>query len=82
MVEEVLGGLGPDYQLIAVVAEMFKDRWVLRIRAPQKIFNVEVQRELGDEVLDSSTLQDIDQLKNLLLSGVGREELIRKHEQV
>jgi hypothetical protein len=76
----ILKVLGPDYKLLAVLWESSRERWVLRIEtAESKIVSVAVPMELADDVLDSGALQDIDRLKNLVLFGVGRQELIFKH---
>lgn len=77
LVEEVLGGLGPGYRLLAVTAETFQGRWVFRVETPQAIVNVRVLSEFADDLLGLRTLDDIEQLKNLLLRGLGRDELIR-----
>ena len=78
VVEEILGGLGEDYRLAAVTAQMFEGRWILRIQTPAKIVNVAVPRELADDVLDSGAIEEIDKLKAQVLSAVGRNELIAR----
>ena len=75
-VEAILAGLGADYQLRAVIAEMTKGRWVVRIQTPQQIVNVAVPRELADDVIDSNTVQDQERLRVLLVSSfelIGRK---------
>jgi len=78
LVETILQGLGPAYRLAAIKAEMFNGRWVCRIETPEKIANVAVPRELADDVLDSGVMEEIDRLKNCLLAGLGRNELIAR----
>ena len=75
-VEEILGGFGKGYQLEAVIAEMFKERWVVRIQTPRKTVNVAVDRELGDDIVDSNTIQDQERLEELLRSSLKRSEQI------
>ena len=77
-VQEILDGLGAGYQLKAVIAEMMKERWVARIQAPQKIVNVAIERELGDDIVDSNTIQDQDRLMELLRSSLERSERMGK----
>ncbi len=77
-VEAILGDLGVGYQLKAVIAEMTKGRWVARIQTPEKIVNVAIARELADDIVDSNTVQDQEKLRVLLLSSLGRQELIGK----
>ncbi len=78
LVEKILEGLGPGHRLVAVVAEMVKDRWVLRIQTPEKVANVSVPRELADDVLDSSVSDEVEKLRVCVLSGLGRKESIVK----
>lgn len=78
LVESILQGLGAPYRLAAIKAEMFNGRWVCRIETPERIANVAVPRELADDVLDSGATEEIDMLKNCLLAGLGRNELIAR----
>ncbi len=76
---EILSKLGPQYRLVAVVWESSK-RWLLRIETEDnKVVSVGVPLELADDVLDSGAHQDIDRLRNLILFGIGRPQLIFKH---
>lgn len=77
-VEEILGDMGAAYQLKAVIAEMMKARWVLRIQTPQKVVNVAVDRELADDIVDSNTIQDQDRLRELVVSSLQRTGQIGK----
>jgi len=77
-VQYILSGLGDGYHLKAVFWEGQKLRWILRIETPHKLVAVAVPFELADDVLDSAAIQDIERLKNLVLLGVGRQELIGK----
>jgi hypothetical protein len=72
----VLDGLGPDYRLVAVLWENSQARWVLRIKAADSIANVPIPGGLADDVVEAGSEQDLDRLKNLVLFGVGRQELI------
>jgi len=74
LVESILQGLGPDYRVHAVKAE--NGRWLVRIVAPDGVFPVAISRELADDALDSGALEEIERLKNRLLNGLGRGELI------
>ncbi len=75
-IQSILGGLGSDYRLVAVKAEMFNGRWVARITAPDKVANVAVPRELADDVLDSGVMEELEKLRVCLLTGLGRTEFI------
>jgi len=71
VVQEILESLDPGYRLFAVVAEMANCRWVVRIQTSDRTVGIAISRELGDDIVDSDTVQDRQQLKNLLLSGLG-----------
>ena len=73
---QILVGLGPGYILQAAIYEATKMRWVARIQAPQGLLNVAIPLELADDIVDSNTVQDQEKLKTLLLSSLGRDELI------
>jgi hypothetical protein len=75
-VTAILQALGSKYRLVAVLWEQSKARWVLRIEAADKIANVPIAAELADDVVETGSEQDLDRLKNLVLFGVGRQELI------
>jgi hypothetical protein len=66
----------PGCKLESVLWEGSKDRWVLRIATPEKTVNLPVPAELADDVVDANSAQDLERLKNLVLFGVGRQDLI------
>lgn len=78
-IQELLEGLGPEYKVDAVKAEMFNDRWLIRILTPSRVFNVAIPRDLADDVLDSGAIEEVERMKNCLLTGVNRSELIARH---
>ena len=59
-----------------MIAEMMKERWVVRIQTPHKIVNVAIERELADDIVDSNTVQDQERLRSLLVSSLERSEFI------
>lgn len=73
--ENLLEALGSDYKLRAVVRNGGQ-AWVLRIETPIGVREVDVPLELANTVIDAGTALDRDRLKNLILFGVGRKELI------
>ncbi len=75
-VKSVLSGLGDDYHLSAVIWEGFRSRWLIRIRSPRGLSEVPIPAELGDGVAESGTMDDLERLKNLILFGAGRTDLI------
>jgi hypothetical protein len=79
MVQRVLEGLGSGYRVKAVRAEIFKERWVIRIVTPGEVFNVAVPRDIADDAVDSGTADEIERLKNCVLNGINRSGLIARH---
>lgn len=77
-VKSVLSGLGNDYHLSAVFWEGFRRRWLIRIRSPRGFSEIPIPAELGDGVAESGTMDDLERLKNLILFGAGRPDLIFK----
>jgi len=77
-VKSVLSGLGNDYRLSAVFWEGFRRRWLIRIRSPRGFSEIPIPAELGDGVAEAGTMDDLKRLKNLILFGAGRPDLIFK----
>src|SRR5271157_5710193 len=63
-VQAILAGLGGEYELLAVIWEGFRSRWLIRIRAPRGISEVPIPAELGDGAAESGGIEDLDRLKN------------------
>ena len=79
LVQRVVGTLGKGpYRVKAVVAEMFKGRWVVSLRGDDTQVNVAIPRELADDVLDSYTTDDITELKRRLIAGLELAEPVGK----
>jgi len=76
-IERILPSLGQGYRVAAVVAEMFKGRWLIRVRTSERTVNVAVPRELGDDVLDSGVREEVERLKNCVAYGLGLETTTR-----
>jgi hypothetical protein len=78
-IQEILEPLGSGYALSAVIRQGTEDRWIARIAVAEKLVAVVLPLDLVDDVIDSGAVQDMNRLKNLVLFGVGRQELILKH---
>jgi hypothetical protein len=74
-VAEILEKQGHGYQLLAVIADMFKERWILTIETPQGRTNVAISRELGDDVMDWGFREKKEELKERVLYGLGHDKL-------
>jgi hypothetical protein len=75
-VTEILEGLGPDHELKLVKSDFLRERWIVRINTPRKPFDVAIPLPLADAVIDSHTIQDLEELRVHLLSNLRRDELI------
>jgi len=78
-VQSILSELGSEHHLISVTWNGNTLSWTLGIAAPQGSQNVVVSRELVDDALDSRTRSELQRLRNMILFGLGRQELILKH---
>jgi hypothetical protein len=79
IIQRIAGTLGKgEYRVKAVVAEMFKSRWVVSLRGHGTQVNVAIPRELADDVLDSYTTDDITELKKKLVAGLQLAEPVGK----
>ena len=79
-VNQILEGLGSEYRLRAVLWEGFRLRWLVRIESPQLVIEVPIPADLADGVVESGSLDDMERLKNLVLFGAGRQDLIFKRK--
>ena len=70
--------LGSGYKLEDVAWQGARLRWLLRINAPNlgRTVGVPVPFELADDVVDSGVLSAVGKLGDLIVAGVGREEMI------
>jgi len=80
-IQTILRSLGPEYRLTAVVRQGTELRWVARIQAAGKAVAVALPLEIVDDVIDGGSEQDLNRLKNLVLFGVGRRDLIFERRQ-
>ena len=78
-VEEILATLGLDYKLIRVNWNSDTLTWRLEIETPKGEQNVVLSWELVDDSLDFRTKSELQRLRNMVLFGLGRQELIVKH---
>jgi hypothetical protein len=79
VVQRMVGTLGKgQYRVKAVIAEMFKGRWVVSLRGDDTQVNVAIPRELADDVVDSFTTDDIAELKKKLLASLQVAEAVAK----
>ena len=74
-VAELLDGLGEGYNLLSVIWESDRLRWMLRIKTPTQVVGVPVSFELAEDVIVSGVLAEMERLRLVLWEGVGRNDL-------
>ena len=80
-VEKVLVELGNGHRLKSVTWNSNTLSWRLEIETPQGQQNVVLSWELVDDALDARTRSELQRLRNMVLFGLGRRDLIfEKHE--
>jgi len=80
-VEGILAGLEQGYRLASVTWNSSTHSWTLEVDTPQGPHNVALSGELVDDVLDSRTRSQAQRLRNMVLFGLGRRDLIfEKHQ--
>ncbi len=80
-VEEVLSALEPGYRLVSVTWNSDTSSWRLEIETPQEKQNVVLSWELVADAMDSLTRSELQRLRNMILFGLGRRDLIFKKNQ-
>jgi len=76
-VAEILAELDAGYKLARVAWNT--SNWRLEFETPGGQQNVALSWELVDDALDSRTRSELQRLRNMVLFGLGRQELIVKH---
>jgi hypothetical protein len=80
-VEELLAGVEKGYGLSSVTWNGSTHSWTLEIATPQGQHNVALSGDLVNDVLDSKTRTQVQRLRNMVLFGLGRRDLIfEKHQ--
>jgi len=78
-VKKILGELGAGYRLTSVTWNSNTLSRRLEIETPQGPQNLVLSWELVDDALDSRTRSELQRLRNMVLFGLGRQELIVRH---
>jgi len=77
-VEKILTELDTGYQLISVTWNSSTLSWRLEVETPQGRQNVALASDLVNDALDARTRSELRRLRNMVLFGLGRQELIFK----
>lgn len=80
-VEKILREYDHKYQLIALIYEATKLRWVAQVQTDEHLINIAIPIELADDVVDSNTVQDQKRLKTLLRSSLEQGNLASDRER-
>jgi hypothetical protein len=81
LVQEVTQELGQPYQVNSVTWNGNTLSWTLEVGTPQGPHNVVLPWTFVDDVLDSRTATEIRRLRNMVLFGLGRRDLIFEGRQ-
>jgi hypothetical protein len=73
-IDKILLEVSPGYRVSKVIAEMFRERWLILIRTSGRDVGVSVPRELGDDFLDSGAREAAEELKARVTAGLGLGE--------
>jgi hypothetical protein len=73
-IDKILLEVSPGYRVSKVIAEMFRERWLILIRTSGRDVGVSVPRELGDAFLDSGAREAAEELKARVKAGLGLGE--------
>jgi len=76
LAQEVMQELGQPYQVNSVTWSGNTLSWKLEIGTPQGSHNVVLPWTFVDDVLDSRTATELRRLRNMVLFGLGRRDLI------
>ncbi len=78
LVQKILDELGKDYRLENVNWNADSLSWTFQVSTPHGSNNVVLSWELSDDVLDSRTRTALQRLRNMVLFGLGRKDLIAR----
>ncbi|MGA7218773.1 MAG: hypothetical protein WBX38_10685 [Candidatus Sulfotelmatobacter sp.] len=81
LAQEVMQELGQPYQIISVTWNGSTLSWRLEVGTPHGPRNVVLAWAFVDDVLDSRTATEIQRLRNMVLFGLGRRDLIFKERK-
>lgn len=76
-VEGILADVGQEYRLVSVIWNSDTLTWRLEVETPRGRVNVVLSWELADDALDFRTASELQRLRNMVLFGLGRQELIK-----
>lgn len=78
-VQVVLRSLGEGYRLNAVLAELNKEGWTIRIETPERFVDLLIEPAEAGDFIDSLDSGTQAKLRARVLSALGRSELMLKH---
>ncbi len=77
-VEEVLKSLGEDYRLIAVLAELNREGWTIRLQSPARVIEFVIEPADADDFINSLDNRQHEKLRSRVLSALGKDELVAR----
>jgi hypothetical protein len=75
LVGDIAAEVRQKCKVTAVLAEMFKSRWIVKLQVPGESFAVAIPRELAEDVLDSGVTSEIRKLRTIVHDAVKGAEV-------
>ena len=69
-VEKILAEMHPECRITRVVADIARERWVVVLQTPKRQVGIAVAREVGDDLIDFSTVDALEELRAKVKSAV------------
>lgn len=74
LVQSILEKIASKWKVQAVVAEMFKERWIVKMQSVSGSAGIAVPREVADDILDSGLTSEVKKLKAIVLDALREAE--------
>jgi hypothetical protein len=77
-IQKILDDLGAPDRVVRVAYQMDRLRWLVSVKAADRIVDVAVPRELADDVLDSALREQAEELRARVAASVGISGSVRR----
>jgi hypothetical protein len=74
-VQAVVASIDPRYRVIAVIRDMDRLGWVVRVETPSKDVSIVVSQELVDDLMESGSVRERERLRSRVLSSLEESKL-------
>ncbi len=70
LVQSIAAKISAKWKVQAVIAEMFKGRWVVKLESKGSSAAIAVPRELADDILDSGLTAEVKKLRAIVADAL------------